>query len=95
MSLKRALQRNWICLFLVRKLAAEGRSFRQVLTQVRLGHALTLLQQGFNPLQTALACGYDSPGRFAARFKEEFGLTPYQYLRTCPGSPAARQVEGR
>ncbi len=71
---------------LVRKLAAEGRSFRQVLTQVRLGHALTLLQQGLTPLQTALACGYDSPGRFAARFKEEFGLTPHQYLRTCPSS---------
>ena len=65
---------------------AEGRSFRQVLTQVRLGHALTLLQQGLTPLQTALACGYDSPGRFAARFKEEFGLTPHQYLRTCPSS---------
>lgn len=71
---------------LVRKLAAEGRSFRQVLTQVRLGHALSLLQQGLTPLQTALACGYDSPGRFAARFKEEFGLTPHQYLRTCPSS---------
>ncbi|KAL8205075.1 UNVERIFIED_CONTAM: hypothetical protein K2H54_000116 [Gekko kuhli] len=47
------------------------------------------------PLETALACGYDSPSRFAARFKQEFGLTPYQYLRTCPSSlslAAAKQV---
>lgn len=53
--------------------------------QVRLGHALTLLQQGSRRFRPALACGYDSPGRFAARFKEEFGLTPHQY-RTCPSS---------
>lgn len=59
-----------------------------MLTQVRLGHALTLLQQGLTPLQTALACGYDSPGRFAARFKEEFGLTP---TNTCvPAPPLSR-----
>lgn len=60
---------------LVRKLAAEGRSFRQVLTQVRMSHALTLLQRGLSPLEAALACGYDAPSRFAARFKQEFGLT--------------------
>ena len=70
---------------LVRKLAAEGAAF-QVLTQVRLGHALTLLQQGLTPLQTALACGWRLPGRFAARFKEEFWPDPHQYLRTCPSS---------
>jgi AraC-like DNA-binding protein len=79
---------------MARKLAAEGRSFRQLLTQVRMSHALTLLQQGWrrwrrpSPVAT-------TPSRFAARFKQEFGLTPYQYLRTCPSSlslTAARQV---
>ena len=77
---------------LVRKLAAEGRSFRQLLAQVRMSHALTLLQQGLSPLEAALACGYDSPSRFAARFKQEFGLTPHQYLRTCPSTTPQRQV---
>ncbi|WP_265440020.1 AraC family transcriptional regulator, partial [Aeromonas salmonicida] len=77
---------------LVRKLAAEGRSFRQLLTQVRMSHALTLLQQALTPLEVALACGYDSPSRFAARFKQEFGLTPHQYLRTCPSVSAQRMV---
>ncbi|ELM3617264.1 helix-turn-helix transcriptional regulator [Aeromonas sobria] len=74
---------------MVRKLAAEGRSFRQLLAQVRMSHALNLLQQGLPPLEVALACGYDSPSRFAARFKQEFGLTPHQYLRTCPARLAS------
>lgn len=77
---------------LVRKLAAEGCSFRQLLTQVRMSHALTLLQRGLSPLEAALACGYDAPSRFAARFKQEFGLTPHQYLRTCPTSEPSPQV---
>ncbi|WP_421204610.1 helix-turn-helix transcriptional regulator [Aeromonas enteropelogenes] len=79
---------------LVRKLASEGRSFRQLLAQVRMSHALTLLQQSLTPLEVALACGYDSPSRFAARFKQEFGLTPHQYRQTCP-SPAIRPRERR
>lgn len=61
-------------------------------TQVRMSHSLTLLQQGVNPLEAPLAGGYDSPSRFAARFKQEFGLTPYQYLRTCPATVPQRQV---
>ncbi|PJG60579.1 helix-turn-helix transcriptional regulator [Aeromonas cavernicola] len=77
---------------LVRKLTAEGNSFRQLLTQVRMSHALTLLQQRLTPLAVALACGYDSPSRFAARFKQAFGLTPHQYLRTCP--PPEPQTQG-
>ncbi|MGL5659851.1 MAG: helix-turn-helix transcriptional regulator [Aeromonas sp.] len=76
---------------MVRKLSAEGRSFRQLLTQVRMSHALSLLQQHLTPLETALACGYDSPSRFAARFKQEFGLTPFQYVQTCP-SPLLQSV---
>lgn len=61
-------------------------------TQVRMSHALILLQQGLSPLEAALACGYDSPSRFAARFKQEFGLTPHQYLRTCPATVPQCQV---
>ena len=71
---------------------SRWRSFRQLLAQVRMSHALTLLQQGLSPLEAALACGYDSPSRFAARFKQEFGLTPHQYLRTCPSTTPQRQV---
>ncbi|QWL66810.1 AraC family transcriptional regulator [Aeromonas jandaei] len=69
---------------LVRKLTAEGRTFRHLLAQVRMSHALTLLQQSLSLQEVAIACGYDSLSRFAARFKQEFGLTPHQYLQTCP-----------
>jgi AraC-like DNA-binding protein len=48
-----------------------------------MSHALNLLQQRLTPLEVTLACGYDSPSRFAARFKQEFGLTPHQYRHTC------------
>lgn len=77
---------------LVRKLAAEGCSFRTLLTQVRMSHALSLFQQALTPLDVALACGYDSSSRFAARFKQEFGLTPQQYLHTCPSTDRQSQV---
>lgn len=60
-----------------RRLAAEGTGFRAVLEEVRLTHALSLVQAGRQPIkQVALACGYQSPSRFAARFRTRFGLTP-------------------
>ncbi|MEI7037369.1 AraC family transcriptional regulator [Fulvimonas yonginensis] len=60
-----------------RRLAAEGRSFRAVLEEVRLAYALGLVQAGRQPLkQVALACGYRSASRFAARFRARFGARP-------------------
>lgn len=67
---------------LIRKLSAEGTSFRKVLAEVRMGYALTLLQQSPNQLDVAMACGYQSEARFSARFKQQFGLTPTQYRKT-------------
>ena len=60
-----------------RRLAAEGSGFREVLEEVRLAHALSLVQGGRQPLkQVAMACGYQSPSRFAARFRRRFGTLP-------------------
>jgi AraC-like DNA-binding protein len=60
-----------------RRLAAEGGSFRAVLEEVRLAHALSLVQGGRQPLKwVAMACGYQSPSRFSARFRERFGTRP-------------------
>lgn len=65
-----------------RRLAAEGSGFREVLEEVRLAHALSLVQGGRQPLkQVAMACGYQSPSRFAARFRQRFGTLPSE-LRT-------------
>ncbi|MGF1910011.1 helix-turn-helix transcriptional regulator [Vibrio kasasachensis] len=67
---------------LTRKLAAEGSSFRSVLTEIRMTHALSLLQNQFSQIDAALACGYQSEARFSQRFKQQFGLTPHQYRMT-------------
>ena len=68
---------------LIRKLKAEGRQYREVLAEVRLNHALYLMQQGqTNVAMLAQSCGYQSEGRFSQRFKHQFGLTPSGYIKT-------------
>ncbi len=69
---------------LTRRLATESSSFREVLTSVRMNHALSLLQQDqeCNQLELAMMCGYQSEARFSQRFQQQFGLSPKQYLRT-------------
>lgn len=60
-----------------RKLAAEGVAFRDLVEDVRMSHALALLQNTDEPvLQIALATGYASPSRFTARFRARFGYVP-------------------
>lgn len=60
-----------------RRLAAEGTGFRDVLQDVRMSHALTLLQNtDASVLNVALAVGYDSASRFTARFRSRFGYLP-------------------
>ncbi len=65
-----------------RRLAAEGRSFRRVLADVRMGYGLTLLQRGYSVLETSLACGYRSEARFSERFRQQLGISPAQYRQT-------------
>ncbi len=60
-----------------RKLAAEGMVFRDLVQDVRMAHALALLQNTDTPvLHVAQAAGYASPSRFAARFRVRFGYLP-------------------
>ncbi|KUE81764.1 hypothetical protein ATO46_02215 [Aeromonas schubertii] len=68
---------------LTRHLAAEAVSFGELLTRVRMTHALTLLQQATPLPEVALACGYQSVRRFTARFRTHFGLSPGDYRQTC------------
>ncbi|WP_172566231.1 AraC family transcriptional regulator [Vibrio navarrensis] len=70
---------------LIRRLKEEGTQYRQVLTNVRLGHALNLMQNGVRSSgELALMCGYQSTERFTQRFRQRFGLTPREYLKTLP-----------
>lgn len=60
-----------------RRLAGEQSSFREILEEVRLTHGLALVQGTAKPLKLVAAeCGYASPSRFTARFRERFGSTP-------------------
>lgn len=60
-----------------RRLAAEKSSFREVLEEVRLAHALTLILSTTQPMKNvAMLSGYLSPSRFAARFRQRFGSLP-------------------
>ncbi len=60
-----------------RRLAEEGKSFSQILTDTRLGLALGQVMTGRERLtDIALACGYQSPSRFAEAFRRRFGVLP-------------------
>ncbi|MFJ2540611.1 helix-turn-helix transcriptional regulator [Pseudomonas sp. NPDC087614] len=60
-----------------RRLAEEGISFNTVLTEIRMHHAMMLLQTThFSTSQIADACGYRAVSRFSMRFKSRFGFSP-------------------
>ncbi|NML47494.1 helix-turn-helix transcriptional regulator [Ramlibacter sp. G-1-2-2] len=62
-----------------RRLAAEGTTFAELLVDARMSAALTLLQATTRPVSDiALQVGYESPSRFAVRFRERFGFAPTQ-----------------
>lgn len=60
-----------------RRLAAEGVTLRELIADVRMASALVLLQATSRPVsEIALSVGYDSPSRFAVRFRDRFGFAP-------------------
>ncbi|MCW2244847.1 AraC-like DNA-binding protein [Azospirillum fermentarium] len=60
-----------------RRLAEEGQSASRILIDVRMHRALMLLQSTDAPVtRIAFDVGYDSPSRFAVRFRERFGHSP-------------------
>lgn len=60
-----------------RRLAAEGTTLSNLLTDVRMSFAMLLLQSTNHSVnQIALEVGYESASRFAIRFGERFGFPP-------------------
>ncbi|WP_322104078.1 helix-turn-helix transcriptional regulator [Paraburkholderia sp. J41] len=60
-----------------RRLAAKGATFGDLLVDVRMSLAMLLLQSTDEAVtRIALNVGYDSPSRFAVRFRERFGFAP-------------------
>ncbi|MCL9780223.1 helix-turn-helix transcriptional regulator [Vibrio sp. S4M6] len=67
----------------IRHLNKEDIQFRELLTDVRLNHALNLMQKEKMPVSIlAQLCGYQSESRFSQRFKAKFGVTPREYMNT-------------
>lgn len=67
---------------LQRHLRREGTGFQQLLLEIRMDHALVLLWTTERPLAiVAEQSGYDSPSRFAERFRERFGVLPSELRR--------------
>lgn len=64
---------------LLRKLQAEGVTYKEILSKTRMSHALSLLQAGCNSHVVAKECGYKSVQRFSENFKKFSGITPEQY----------------
>ncbi|QLA15131.1 helix-turn-helix domain-containing protein [Desulfolutivibrio sulfoxidireducens] len=70
-----------------RHLRREGTTFREVLRDTRLEAALVLLQSGSMAVSEAsFRCGYESPSRFATRFRERYGVKPSDIVRFVAGN---------
>ena len=64
---------------LQRRLRAQDISFSRLLREQRMECALYLLMSSHLSIgQVALQCGYHSPGKFSAAFKQQFGFSPSQ-----------------
>ncbi|TGJ98471.1 AraC family transcriptional regulator [Leptospira langatensis] len=60
-----------------RRLAGENVSFSEILIDVRMSFALSLLQATDRSIgEIAKEAGYDSASRFAVRFRDRFGYSP-------------------
>lgn len=60
-----------------RRLSEEGIRFEHILLDIRMHHALMLLQTtAWSIPQIADACGYRSQARFSERFRDRFGISP-------------------
>ena len=68
-----------------RRLADQGQSFNDILVDVRMTTALTLLQVTDRPIaDIAYQVGYASAARFAIRFRKRFGFSPTSVRGTPP-----------
>jgi AraC-like DNA-binding protein len=66
-----------------RRLAKAGTTLTDIAIDVRMTTALAMLQTSEeNITGIAMAVGYDSPSRFALRFRDRFGVSPSDFRRS-------------
>ncbi|MBR7781648.1 AraC family transcriptional regulator [Undibacterium luofuense] len=67
-----------------RHLAAEQQSFRDILDDVRMHHALHFVLTSRKSIDwIAGECGFTSPAAFSTRFRQRFGMAPVTLRKTC------------
>jgi AraC-like DNA-binding protein len=68
---------------LQRRLDSESRPYRQILAEVRLARARSLLTDTGMPIvEIALALGYSDQAHFNRAFRREVGVAPSSYRHT-------------
>lgn len=64
-----------------------GKTFSDLLLQIRMGHAANLLEKtDMTVKRVAEECGYSNMSNFYARFSAYFGMTPAEYARSVRGA---------
>ncbi|MCE7011010.1 AraC family transcriptional regulator [Kibdelosporangium philippinense] len=59
---------------------ATGQTPHRYLTELRMARAAEMLRDNDKTvLQVAIACGYRSPGQFAAAFRRRYGVSPTEF----------------
>ncbi|MGQ9366695.1 helix-turn-helix transcriptional regulator [Azospirillum sp. ST 5-10] len=79
-----------------RRLAAEGTTLGDLLTDVRMSFAMMLLQSTDHAVnRIALEVGYESASRFAIRFRRRFGFPPTAIRGHARGRPSGDGLAAR
>ncbi len=58
-----------------------GISCNEFIRKIRLKHGYSLLIDGYNVTETAYSCGFGDIKHFRNSFKEEYGITPSQFIK--------------
>ncbi len=67
-----------------RHLALEKQSFREILEEVRMHHALQHVLTTHKPMDwIAGECGFNSASAFSSRFRQKYGVAPAALRKTC------------
>ena len=63
-----------------------GVSGNEFIRKIRLRHGYEFLAQGCNVTEAAFSCGFGDVKHFRNSFKEEYGVTPSQFIKEhyCP-----------
>lgn len=71
-----------------------GMSGKEYIRKARLKRSAELLMEGMNVSEASLKCGFNDISYFRICFKEEFGLSPTQYVKSRFRTDTAKSVTG-